>query len=372
MIHPARQMPFDDLIAGLEAAQAAGNVISKQCPAGRRIYVYSARCVYENAWDEFSLMARGLILHPRERRVLATPFPKFFNAGERGGAIPDLPFEVFEKVDGSLAILHHFGGQWRASTKGAFDSAQAAWVEARLRAQDLAPLVPGVTYLAEAVYPENRIVVRYSKPELVMLAAYREDGTEMPFDELAAAADRLAWRVARRHSFASLSELIASTRALPSTEEGYVIRFSNGLRLKLKGDEYKRMHALISRCTPLAMWEAMQAGDDMPAIRRDLPEEFWGDFDAITAALTAGIDALTAKVAATAAALADLSDKDIGLRLRTLDPEVRPFIFHWRKAGGKLVGGARDGLFRAIRPTGNALPGYAPSYAMTRMIDEDS
>ena len=370
MIHPARNMPFDELHAGLEAARAAGNVVSKQCPAGRTIYVYSTHCVYENAWDRFSLLARGLILHLQERRVLATPFPKFFNVGERGATIPDLPFEVFEKVDGSLAIIHHFDGAWRAATKGAFDSAQAAWVETRLRAQDLAALTPGTTYLAEAVYPENRIVVRYSKPELVLLAAYHEDGTELAFEALAATADALGWRAAKRHAFASFSDLVEHARGLPKTEEGFVIRFVDGVRLKLKGDEYRRIHALISRCTPLAMWEAMQAGDDMAAIRRDLPEEFWDDFDAITSRLQRRLDAVTAQVAAAAAEHAHLSDKELGLRLRTLDPQVRPFIFSWRKAGGALDGRARGGLFRMVRPTGNALDGYTPSYAMGRVMDE--
>jgi hypothetical protein len=119
MIHPARQMPYAELIEGLEAAKAAGNVTTKDCPNGRRLYVYTSRFVYEDGWDQFSLMVRGLILHPGERRIIATPFPKFFNAGERNGSIPELPFEVFEQVDGSLAILHHFGGAWRKGDRAA-------------------------------------------------------------------------------------------------------------------------------------------------------------------------------------------------------------------------------------------------------------
>ena len=213
-------------------------------------------------------------------------------------------------------------------------------------------------------------MVRYSKPELVLLAAYLEDGTEVPFDALTETAKALGWRAARRHAFESFSELVEHARGLPKTEEGFVIRFIDGLRLKLKGDEYRRIHALISRCTPLAMWEAMQAGDDMQAIRRDLPEEFWGDFDAITSLLRQGLDEVTARVAAAAAELAHLSDKEVGLRLSTLDPQVRPFIFHWRKAGGQIEGRARETLYRTVRPTGNALPGYAPSYAMGRVMDE--
>ena len=72
-----------------------------------------------------------------------------------------------------------------------------------------------------------------------------------------------------------------------------------------------------------------------------------------------------------AESLKGVSDKDIGLRLNTLDPDVRPFIFAWRKQGGDLLAGrSREVLFRAVRPTGNVLPGYVPSYAMNRVMEE--
>jgi len=176
--------------------------------------------------------------------------------------------------------------------------------------------------------------------------------------------------MARRFAFSSFSDLIEHARGLPATEEGFVIRFSDGLRLKLKGDEYRRIHSLISRCTPLAMWEAMQSGDDLEAIRRDLPEEFWKDFDAIIANLTARIDGIKANVAATAARFSNASDKDVGLQLRSLDPDVQPLIFAWRKAGGKIEGKANIALFKMIRPTGNILAGYTPSYAMRQIAEE--
>ena len=371
-MHPARRLPFDELLAGLENARVAGHVGYRECPAGRRLYIYTNRCVYENGWDDFSLLARGLILHPATKRVIATPFPKFFNAGERGEPIPALPFEVFEKVDGSLGILHHFDGAWRASTKGAFDSRQARWIESQMRERDLSALVPGATYLVEAVYPENRIVVRYDTAELVLLAAYQEDGSEMTVDELVEVGSRLDWRVARRHAFTSLADLVERAKLLPKTEEGFVIRFEDGLRLKVKGNEYQRIHALISRCTPLAMWEAMSAGDDLDAIRREMPEEVWVDFDAIRSLLAARIDGITAKVAATAERFAAATDKEVGLQLKSLDPEVRSLIFVWRKAGGRLDDRAKSVLLRMIRPTNNVLPGYEPSYAMTRITEEMS
>ena len=167
-------MPFDALLAGLERARGVGFVHRRFDPVMKlQLFVYTPRGVYEDGWDAFTLLARGLVIDPDAGRIVATPFAKFFNAGERHGDIPDLPFEAFEKLDGSLIIVFHHAGAWRTATKGAFDSPQAAWAKARLDAADLAPLSPGTTYLFEAVYPENRIVVRYAAPALVLLAPPR-------------------------------------------------------------------------------------------------------------------------------------------------------------------------------------------------------
>ena len=370
LIHPARRMPFDELTAGLEHARGLGFVHRRTAPTGGlQLFIYTPRCVYDDGWDEFAVMARGLIVDQAAGRVVATPFPKFFNVGERRGEVPDLPFEAYEKLDGSLIIAFHHDGRWQTATKGAFDSEQAVWAQARLDAADLSALVPGTTYLFEAVYPENRIVVRYPDAALVMLAAYDANGRELTYDEVLLVCEALGWRAARRHAFAGIAEMVSHAAALPRDDEGFVIRFSNGLRLKLKGAEYRRIHALISRCTPLAMWEAMNAGDDMAAIRRDLPEEFWADFDDIVRLLKASIAAAEARVAEVAASVAHLSDKELGLCLNSLPEDARLYLFGFRKSEA-IVGKSRASLMRSIRPTGNVLAGYVPSYAMGRVLDD--
>lgn len=80
---------------------------------------------------------------------------------------------------------------------------------------------------------------------------------------------------------------------------------------------------------------------------------------------------LVAAVKAQADTVAELSDKEVGLRLDTFPAEVRRFIFPYRKAGGDLLAGrTRDLVFRTIRPDGNRLEGYSPSTAMNRVMDE--
>jgi RNA ligase len=366
-------MSFAELLDGLRQAKDERLVYERPGPDGLVLYTYSEKCMYDGMWTPVTMAARGLIVDTVASRIAATPFPKFFNAGERGEPIPDIPFETMEKLDGSLIIIFHHQGRWKAATKGAFDSMQSRWAQERLNALDLAALQQGTTYLAEAIYPENRIVVRYEEAALVMLAAYDEGGTEIPYDQVCAIAERLGWRAARRYAFQSVSDLLAHAQLLPRTEEGFVLRFTNGHRLKVKGSEYKRIHALISRITPLAMWELMLAGDDIEAVRRDVPEEFWGDFDAIRTLLDASLASLLERVKATATEVAHLSDKDVGLRLNEFHHEIRGFIFPYRKSGGDLMSGRnRQSIFRSLRPTSNVLPGYVASYAINRVLDDDN
>ena len=370
-IHPARQLSYGELIEGLRRAEVA-RFVRRVALGDHSIWCYTPVTVYERAWDEITTLARGLILDERNECVVATPFPKFFNLGERPTEmLPGGSFEVFEKLDGSLIIIWHDGKRWRTATKGSLNSIQAGAAEALLGVQDLSVLSPGHTYLAEYVGPSNRIVVPYEREELVLLAAYDDAGHEWAYPLVEHIGASLGWRVAARHDFASLAALVEHAGALPATEEGFVLRFHDSTRLKVKGDEYRRIHALISRCTPLAMWEAMLAGDNLTMVRDQLPDEFLGDFDEIVGTLQDNLDRLATRVRDEAETVAHLSDKEVGLRLDEWPEDVRRFIFPYRKNGGDLLSGkTRQALFSAIRPKGNVLPGYTPSYAINRVVEE--
>lgn len=371
--HPARTLSFVDLAAGLEEARSAGLVNEQIGADGLRLYCYSKAAVYDRAWTPFSLMSRGLILDPAAGRIIATPFPKFFNVGEREDIyIPAMAFETFNKLDGSLIVIFHHAGEWKTATKGALNSDQARWARKFMATANLDALAVGTTYLAEAIYPENRIVIRYDFTGLVLLAAYAEDGYEVSYDALQATGEALGWQVAKRHAFASVADLVTHAKGLPADEEGFVLRFANGLRLKVKGEEYRRIHAMVSRVTPLAVWESLQAGDDLDGLRKDLPEEFWADFDSITSLLRVGVDGIMSQVAATAREVESLTDKEVGLRLGEFAEPVRKLIFPYRKRGAELLTDARSrqAAFRMIRPTRNELAGYIPSSAINRFESE--
>ncbi|MEU9099737.1 RNA ligase [Streptomyces sp. NPDC048361] len=268
--------------AGLAAAIDAGHVVRKAHPElPLSIYSYSRTCQYEQAWNEVTTRCRGLVADDTSGAVVAHCLPKFFNVAEHtlgrpyAQPLPDEPFEVYDKVDGSLGIVFHYAGRWRVASRGSFTSEQAAWATAWLDGRDTTTLRPGVTYLAEILYPENRIVVDYGgHRDLVLLAAYDPTGEEIALSR--AAAD---WApvgsVARTWPAMPLAELLAHTaadahadgRAAHGTDaEGYVIRYASGLRTKAKISEYVRLHKVLTGITERDIWRFLGirrfAGED--------------------------------------------------------------------------------------------------------------
>ena len=124
LIHPARQIPFTALMAGLERARGLGFVHRRvNAAAGLQLFIYTPRCVYDDGWDEFTVMARGLILDEAAGQVVATPFPKFFNVGERRGDVPDH----------LAAVLRHGGFRHRPlSSLGSPYTGWRSWLRACL------------------------------------------------------------------------------------------------------------------------------------------------------------------------------------------------------------------------------------------------
>ncbi|HZK80887.1 MAG TPA: RNA ligase [Humisphaera sp.] len=376
-LHPARRMPYDELRAGLMLG-AAEKRINISRDGDLELFNYSSLCQFEQQWDLFSLISRGLILDPVQRLVIATPFPKFFNFNEGGVALPDEPFTVSEKLDGSLGILFHHQGKWRITTRGQLNSPQGAWATAHLHGRvDLSRLAPGTTYLVEIVYKENQVVIPYDFEGLVLLAAYDASGRELSRAELEQAASGAGVKLAASIACSSFDELLDTAGRLTAHEEGFVIRYAGGLRIKLKGEAYCRVHKLICHCTPLALWEAMMHMEDLDAQRKELPEELRVDFDVIRRLLCAQFDAIVQEVRIGHERMAGLSDKELGMSRhdpgRGLTPMQAKFIFACRKEGFldevHKCGMWREKLFKCIRPDGNRLQGYVASNAMNRFAE---
>jgi RNA ligase len=236
------------------------------------IYNYSRSCQYDRLWDDITLNCRGLVLDT-DGNVVAKPFPKFFNYEEHtADEIPNEYFDVYEKMDGSLGICFHHAGEWHMATRGSFTSEQAVKGKEMLdKLNTKFGLIPGYTYLFEIIYPENRIVVDYGGVEkLVVLSCYNnETGKEGNIYEMVNEGFEV---VTKYNTFGEgFDEL---KREISNSKEGYVIRFRNGMRMKIKGDEYVRLHRILTNFSTTDIWELMRTKGNMDEFLERVPDEF--------------------------------------------------------------------------------------------------
>lgn len=279
--------PPEDLAAAIEA----GHVTRKQHPdLPLSIYTYTRECQYGHIWTPVTMQCRGLIADDTTGAVVALPFPKIFVTGMHGvhdfaPPLPAEPFEIFEKADGSLAIVYWYAGRWHAASKGSFVSEQAQWAQARLDAADTTLLDPQLTYLAEAIYPGNRIVVDYGdREDLVLLAAYRPaDGSEELLSTVAphwapvgsvVQSWGLSSDIRELEALAAESTTVDGATVDGTYEEGYVIRFASGLRAKVKLASYLALHRLFTGTNERTIWEVLASGQDPAVLFDQVPDEF--------------------------------------------------------------------------------------------------
>ena len=239
------------------------------------IYNYTEKAQYEKVWTHETLTCRGLIV--RDGVVVARPWAKFFNYGEHPDGALDLtaPVAVTDKQDGSLGIWYVApDGLPAIATRGSFSSEQAIHATAVLRERYAGWAPPrSVTALFEIVYPENRIVLDYGElDDLVLLGiVHLADGSPSGGTHPA-----LGWRGPRTQSFPAHTLADALALAPRPNAEGVVVRFlGTGLMVKLKQDDYVRLHRLITGLSERSVWEHMAANDgDITGLLAAVPDEF--------------------------------------------------------------------------------------------------
>ncbi len=251
-----------------------------------RILNYTQKTQYEQLWNEDTMNCRGLILDG-EGNIIAKPFKKFFNIGEYSeqndlGKIPNYTyFDIWEKIDGSLGILYKMpNSELRIATRGSFESEQA--IEGTEMLSDYIPEIFDVnnyTFLFEIIYPENRIVVNYgNREDLVLLAGInKKTGEELSYETLLMLSEKTDFPITQYYGRVSYNRhaFLKIDNDIPEGDEGFVLKFDNGLRVKIKSEEYVRLHRIVTGLNSKSIWDLLRREENLEELLDRVPDEFY-------------------------------------------------------------------------------------------------
>ncbi len=164
------------------------------------------------------------------------------------------------------------GWDAKIASRGSFSSEQAIKATQLLNSDKYKRWIPFLhiekTYLFEIIYPQNRIVCDYGDEEkLVLLAIINRDGSEQSIDGH-------CWpdKAKKYDGINSLSELKSLQN---DVDEGFVIRFKNGMRVKSKFSEYLRLHKIITQISSKSIWEYLKESKSFDELLERVPDEFY-------------------------------------------------------------------------------------------------
>ena len=117
---------------------------------------------------------------------------------------------------------------------------------------------------------QNRIVIDYYGIEkLILLASINtETGDEEDIQIYSNSFD-----IAKK--CVGINDIVILKTLEEENKEGFVLKFSNGLRLKVKFEEYLRLHRIVTGVSTISIWEYLKDGNDIEQILQKVPDEFY-------------------------------------------------------------------------------------------------
>lgn len=228
------------------------------------IWNYSPRVQYEKLWDETTLMCRALVTD-QKGSIVARSFSKFFNLEEEK-EIPNEPYQIYEKLDGSLIVVFWFENELVVASKGSFVSEHAIQAKRLLDNYDLSCLDSTKTYCFELVAPWNRIVCSYPKEELFLLAKFDVSGNEYSVEKYN------NFPIVKKYDQINIQKI---KETITDDREGVVVRFNSGKRIKIKGSEYVRLHKLVTGLSENSILDLLKNNQSLESILDKVPDEFY-------------------------------------------------------------------------------------------------
>lgn len=132
---------------------------------------------------------------------------------------------------------------------------------------------------------KNRIVIDYGDMyDLVLLAVIETaSGHEISYDNLINLYSKY-FPIVKKYDV-KVDDLIDLKKLEEENKEGFVVKFKNGFRVKVKFNEYVRLHSILTNVSNLTIWEHLMNHYDFDALLDRVPDEFYNWLKRTTDAL---------------------------------------------------------------------------------------
>ncbi len=260
------------------------------------IYTYTDRCVHEKAWDEITLNSRGHIFNVQTGECVARPFSKFFNLDENEFSQAwrfdwKAPHQFFVKMDGWLGTLYRHEGKFKVASRGSFHSSGALWatqwIQDKERSRGLIEIIDdSCTLVFEIIEPGHRIILDHGEARLVILAAFdRHTGRELDRSDVKGFSACTGIPAVEMVSDMSFEKALEIQKTMTGSE-GFVVRFQDGRRVKIKTDWYMNIARFLQKLSPISVWTAFK-NQTLNEFRLSIPQEIIGTLNTIEGTIKA-------------------------------------------------------------------------------------
>lgn len=223
------------------------------------LFLYGYLSIFSDAkriWDDVNVHCRGLIVDS-SGKVIEHPFVKFWMFKQYLSAkdvlmnenkifrIPDCPFRILEKIDGTMVMLYWVEDKPYLATQRSFTNPKAKKATEILYKKyghTFSKFNRNYTYVFEAVYPEIKVLIDYGNLSDLFLIGIvdKKNGQLLPLEDIGfPMAHDYSLEYGHFHNFNDLMAL-----DLPN-KEGFVIQYENGALIKVKFPWYLQAHRIL-------------------------------------------------------------------------------------------------------------------------------
>ncbi len=218
---------------------------------------YTQQTTYTNKWDGITERCRGLVLD-KDYNIIMPCMPKFFNFEQLDQKQQNKVINMFDKAmytfaaplitkkyDGCLAAIFPYNGQLIITSKCSFDSFVVNAVKDILNNQlcvkDLEDMPLGL--ICEVIHPNTHILVDYGDTkELRVITSFNLNTLEEnSFEDTERKVNTLNLsylKIVEQQNNMNFSEILQWKKEHDASEEGFVVRFNNNMRVKFKSEQY--------------------------------------------------------------------------------------------------------------------------------------